>query len=163
MDSGDVDFLARCDSSWAPPDTWTPFWMGMAEYVSTKSKDRSTKVGCVIVGPDQEVRALGYNGFPRGIMDHIEARHARPAKYQWTEHAERNAIYNAARVGVSLKGCTAYLQWFPCVDCARGLIQSGVTRVVHKPYDIGDPKWGKDFHTSAEMLREAGVQCTEVK
>ena len=67
-------------------------------YVAEWSKDRSTKVGCVVIGPDREVRSMGYNGFPRGINDEIERRHARPDKY--TEHAERNAIYNAARVGV---------------------------------------------------------------
>jgi dCMP deaminase len=89
-------------------DSWDKFFMDMAKLVASKSKDRSRKVGCVIVGPDNEVRSVGYNGFPRGIADHIEWRHERPAKYKWTEHAERNAIYNSARAGIRTEGCRIY-------------------------------------------------------
>lgn len=102
----------------------------MAEYVSTKSKDKSTKVGAVIVGPNNEVLSVGWNGFPRGVNDDVEERHERPAKYEWTEHGERNAIYNAARHGIRLDGTTLYTTHDPCADCARAIVQSGIRHVV---------------------------------
>jgi dCMP deaminase len=112
---------------------WTEYFINIAEQVKEKSKDNNTKIGAVIVGEDNEILTTGYNSFPRGLNDNISERQERPEKYFWFEHAERNAIYNAARIGVSLKGSTAYLtSGLPCMDCARGLIQSGVKRVVCK-------------------------------
>lgn len=137
---------------------WDTYFMGLARQVATRSKDRSTKVGCVIVGPDNEIRSTGYNGFPRGIDDGNEARHSRPEKYLWTEHAERNAIYSAARVGVPLKDCRAYLPWFPCMDCARALVQSGIAELIAVQPDLADPKWGEDFKRVGVLLEEAGVR-----
>jgi dCMP deaminase len=131
--------------------------MGLARHVATRSKDRSTKVGCVIVGPDNEIRATGYNGFPRGVDDANQARHERPEKYLWTEHAERNAIYNAARIGTPLDGCRAYLPWFPCMDCARALVQVGIVELVALKPDLNDPKWGEDFKRVGTLLSEAGM------
>lgn len=137
--------------------SWDAYFMKLAFHVATRSKDRSTKVGCVIVGPDNEVRSTGYNGFPRGIDDGREDRHERPAKYLWTEHAERNAVYNAARMGTPLKGCRIYLPWFPCMDCARALVQCGIVEMIcHEP-DLNDPRWGNDFRTVQTLLSEAGV------
>jgi dCMP deaminase len=137
---------------------WDKRFLELALLVASWSKDRSRKVGCVIVGPDREVRTLGYNGFPRGVDDDLESRHVRPIKYQWTEHAERNAIYNAARVGVSLKGCTAYLPWFPCIDCARAIAQVGIAELVcgQQP-DLTDPTFGDQFARVPVLLEEAGV------
>ena len=77
-------------------DKWNSRFMDLARLVAGWSKDTSTKVGCVIIGPDKEIRSTGYNGFPRGVDDTIPAGHERPAKYDFTEHAERNAIYNAS-------------------------------------------------------------------
>jgi dCMP deaminase len=137
---------------------WDSRFMDMAKLVATWSKDRSRQTACVIVGTSKEVVSVGYNGFPRGIDDTVESRHERPAKYQWTEHAERNAIYNAVRCGISTLGCTAYLPWYPCADCARALIQAGVsTLVAYKP-DFNDPKWGDDFRCVEVMLNEAGLK-----
>ena len=140
------------------PFVWDRRFLAVAALVATWSKDRSRGVGCVIVGPDRDIRAVGFNGFPRGVDDDWPERHERPAKYAWTEHAERNAIYNAARVGVPLKGCTAYLPWFPCMDCARAIAQSGVAELVcgQRP-DLADPKWGTDFASVPVLLKEAGV------
>lgn len=133
------------------------FFMQRARDVAAGSPDRSTKVGCVIVGPDGLERAAGFNAMPRGVRDDINERHQRPAKYAWTEHAERNAIYAAARAGVPLDGCRVYLPWFPCCDCARALIQVGAVELVcHEP-DLSDPKWGEDFRRSLEMFTEAGM------
>lgn len=136
---------------------WDDYFMNLARAVAERSKDRSTKVGCVIVGPDNEIRSTGYNSFPRGINDDVPERHARPEKYVWTEHAERNAIYAAARVGTPLKGCKAYLPWFPCMDCARALIQSGIVELIGVQPDLNDPRWGEDFKRVGTLMAEAGV------
>lgn len=131
--------------------------MDLALHVGEWSKDRSTRVGCVVVGPDREIRSVGYNGFPRGIMDDMESRHARPLKYCWTEHAERNAIYNAARIGVSLQNCRMYLTWFPCVECARAIVQVGLAERVASRPNLSDPQWGEQFAISLALLEESGV------
>lgn len=137
--------------------SWDNYFMGLAGFVAGKSKDRSTKVGCVLVGPDNEIRSTGYNSFPRGIDDNVEARHERPEKYLWTEHAERNAIYNAARVGTPLKGCRAYTPLFPCMDCARGIVQVGIVEVISSAPDFDLPKWGDEFRRVVVLFAEADV------
>ena len=88
---------------------WVEYFQNLAHNVKLKSKDERTQVGAVIVGKDKEIVSTGYNSFPRGIKDDKKKRQERPEKYFWFEHAERNAIYNAARIGVSTKGCTMYL------------------------------------------------------
>jgi dCMP deaminase len=137
---------------------WDQYFIEMATLVSKKSKDRSTKVGCVIVGPNHEVRTTGYNGFCRGINDDIDERHDRPEKYFWVEHAERNAIYNAARNGIPLEGCTAYVSnLLPCADCTRGMIQSGIKRIMFCSGEANE-KWSESFQRSLIMAREAKVE-----
>lgn len=79
--------------------------MEVAELVASWSKDPSTKTGAIVVGPDREIRATGYNGLVRGVNDDVPERLERPTKYDFFEHAERNAIYNACLTGTSLKGC----------------------------------------------------------
>ena len=77
---------------------WVDYFLSIAEQVKLKSKDRNTQIGAVIVGEDNEILSTGYNSFPRGLNDDLDDRQNRPEKYFWFEHAERNAIYNAARV-----------------------------------------------------------------
>lgn len=132
--------------------------MDLARHVAGWSKDRSTQVGCVIVGPRREIRSVGFNGFPRYVDDDVDSRHERPAKYFWTEHAERNAIYNAAAHGTPLYKCTMYIDWYPCADCARAIIQSGITRLVCIEPDWQHEKWGADFCMVTELLDEAGIE-----
>ena len=109
---------------------WVEYFQNLAHQVKLKSKDERTQIGAVIVGEDKEIVSTGYNSFPRGIKDNVKERQERPEKYFWFEHAERNAIYNAARIGVSTKGCTMYLSCgIPCSDCARGIINAGITRI----------------------------------
>lgn len=143
--------------------SWDSFFLQMTNLVAQKSKDRSTKVGAVIVGPDNEVRSVGYNGFPRGVDDDVEARHQRPAKYLYTEHAERNALYNALRAGISVKGCRMYLSYTPCHDCARGVIQAGIAEIV-TPDTVfpGVGAWTDSISAGLQMLAEAGVQVRKV-
>lgn len=141
---------------------WHTYFIKMAQLVSEKSKDRSTKVGVVAVGCDKEVRSTGYNGFPRGVCDNVEERHSRPKKYYYTEHAERNCIYHAARIGVSLKDCTLYMNWepIPCTDCARAVIQAGITRLIGPPiiFSGKGAQWTESLVVSIEMLNEASIE-----
>ena len=90
-------------------DKWHKRFMEVAELVSTWSKDPSTKVGAIVVGPDREIRSTGYNGLVRGVDDKKPERLERPTKYDFFEHAERNAVYNACLIGASLKGCVIYV------------------------------------------------------
>lgn len=109
---------------------WDRYFITLCYLVALKSKDERTKYGAVIVGPDNEIRSSGYNSFPRDVNDFMNERQERPEKYFWIEHAERNAIYNAARVGVPLKGTRIYVQGIPCMDCARAIVQSGIKEVI---------------------------------
>lgn len=140
---------------------WTEYFLNIAEQVKLKSKDQSTQIGAVIVGQDNEVLSTGYNSFPRGMDDSIQERQERPEKYFWFEHAERNAIYNAARIGVSLKNSTIYLtSGLPCMDCARGIVNSGIKTVWCKRVCTtkNKEKWEESQSKSMQLLNECGVQ-----
>jgi len=131
--------------------------MDICDVVAKKSKDSSTKVGCVIVGPHNEIRGVGFNGMPRGIDDDIADRHGRPEKYKWFEHAERNAIFNCARSGVSTDGCRLYVNSLPpCSDCARAIIQSGIREVILSSLEYPE-RWADQCGTALAMMREAGI------
>lgn len=138
---------------------WDKRFLELAEHISTWSKDKSRGVGAVIVNEDKRVISFGYNGFPSGCDDTVEARHERPAKYDWTVHAEENAIANAARVGVATKNTTMYLNLFPCARCAGNLINAGIKKiVVSKAPDYTDTKYGAEFKISREKLIESDVE-----
>ena len=136
---------------------WDKRLLKLAKHISEWSKDPSTKVGCVVVGPDRELRSTGFNGLPRGIEDNEERLNNREIKYPLICHAEENAIMHAALIGISLKGCTAYVTWPPCTRCARSLIQAGVSTIVY-PENIEIPeRWMDDFNLSLNMLKEAKI------
>ena len=138
-------------------DKWDMRFLDLATHISEWSKDPSTKVGCVVVGPDREIRSTGFNGFPRGILDSDDRLTDRDLKYPLICHAEENAIIHAARIGLALKGCTAYVTWPPCTRCARSLIQAGISEIViPSGLEIPD-RWKTDFETSMGLLREAEV------
>ena len=136
---------------------WDQRFLNLADHISGWSKDPSTKVGCVVVGEDREIRSTGFNGFPRGIADDFERLSDREKKYPLICHAEENAIMHAARIGLSLKGCTAYVTWPPCTRCARSLIQAGVIEVVYPANSEVPERWMSDFVMSTDMLTEAGL------
>jgi dCMP deaminase len=109
---------------------------------------------------------MGFNGFPRGVEEYDTERWQRPEKYHWIEHAERNAIYNAARHGIKLEGARVYLNWEPkpCADCTRALIQVGVKEIVgpnRKFKGVGAGKHYSIEHAD-QMLHEAGVKVRYV-
>ena len=135
---------------------WDLRFIGLAQHISTWSKDPSTKVGCVVVGEDREIRSTGFNGFPRGINDDEERLTDREKKYPLICHAEENAIMHAARIGVSLKDSTAYVTWPPCSRCARSLIQAGIREIVYPETGKIPERWIEDFTISDSMLNEAG-------
>ena len=135
---------------------WDLRFLGLAKHIAGWSIDPSTQVGCVVVGPDREIRSTGFNGFPRGIEDSQERLLSRELKYPLICHAEENAIMHAARIGVALKDCIAYVTWPPCTRCARSLVQAGIREVVF-PADEVPERWREDFDLSLSLLREAGV------
>lgn len=138
-------------------DKWDERFVKLAMHIAKWSKDPSTKVGCVVVGEDREIRSTGFNGFPRGIKDDAVRLQDREKKYPLICHAEENAIMHAARIGISLKGSTAYVTWPPCSRCARSLIQSGIKEIIYPtPGEIPE-RWVEDFNISNGMISEAGV------
>lgn len=126
------------------------------------SKDRSTKVGCVFIGKYNEVLSIGYNGFVRGVDDNEDSRHERPEKYFWSEHSERNAIFNAARIGISLKDASVYITSLPpCVDCARSLVQVGVKRIILEQKAFNNERtdfWSKEWGKISSMFKETKIE-----
>ena len=140
---------------------WDQRFLNLAEHISGWSKAPSTQVGCVVVGEDREIRSTGFNGFPRGIADDSERLSDREQKYPLICHAEENAIMHAARIGLSLKGCTAYVTWPPCTRCARSLIQAGVIEVVYPSGSEVPERWMSDFEMSTQMMNEAGLKIRQ--
>ena len=142
-------------------DKWHYRFMELARLIASWSKDPNTKTGAVVVGPDREIRATGYNGLVRGVNDDIPERMERPTKYDFFEHAERNAVYNACLTGTSLKGCVLYATHPPCTDCARAIIQSGIktviTRELETRKDISGQTWRDKLDYSRQMFEESGV------
>lgn len=137
---------------------WNKRFIALADHVATWSKDESTKVGAVIVGPDREVRSMGYNGQVRGADDTDPVRTQRPTKYRHFEHAERNAIFNAARAGICTTGCSIYCTLHPCMDCARAIVQSGIHSVVTRKPDLTLPTWGEQFVEVQALMHETNVR-----
>ncbi len=109
---------------------WDEYFINMLPSVAAKSKDPDTKVGCIIVSDNNSILTTGYNDFPRKVNHHPE-RYKRPLKYDYVSHAEKNAIYNSARNGVSLDGATIYISFMPCNECVNAIIGSGISKVIY--------------------------------
>lgn len=127
--------------------------------METTSTDPDTQVGCVITDLDGHIVMTGSNHHTFGVSPSKE-NSARPEKYDWIEHAERNAIYAAARKGVPLEFSTMHLPGFPCVECARAIAQSGISRLVHGSTEGWDEERYK-FSKSRKILAMAGVELIE--
>lgn len=151
---------------------WDRHFLKRCLLAAEMSKDPRTRVGAIIVGPDREQRADGFNGFPRGIADTVERLNDRDLKMKLIVHAERNAICNAARIGVSIKDCTLYLAatddteltWGgpPCSACAIELIQAGIKHIVTYPIKAVPSRWHDDLAFSKNIIFEAGLTYREV-
>lgn len=151
---------------------WDRHFLQLALDNARMSKDPSTKVGAVIVGPDRETLTSGFNGLPRGILDTEERLGNRDLKLKIIVHAEMNAVLTAARIGIPLKGCSLYLAasdgsgnvWGgpPCTRCTVELIQSGIIEVVTWPFKTVPSRWLDDLAEAKALLEEAGIRYREV-
>lgn len=138
-------------------ESWDVWFMGLAKYIATRSKDPSTKCGAVIVRPDRTIAATGYNGFPRGISDAPELLANREEKYKRVIHCEMNAILTARE---PLHGYTLYVWPFlTCERCAVHVIQAGIERVVApqaSPEHL--QRWADSFRLARDLFQEADVE-----
>lgn len=132
-------------------------YLELAYKCALRSPDPSTQNGAVIIGVDGDM-VLSCNMFPRGVGV-TDYRLQRPQKYSYIEHAERNGVYAAAKRGMKLEGATMYCPWFACADCARGIIQSGITRVVgHQAmFDSTPDHWKESIAVANGMMFDAGI------
>ena len=137
---------------------WELRWFQLVDLVASWSSDPSTKVGAVIIPENSDIPIIGWNGFPRGVADTPERYADRDIKYMLVAHAESNAIINAARNGVNLKGSTIYISHPPCNECSKLIVQSGIKKVIHRPLtpDMAS-RWGKLLKYSDLLLSEGNV------
>ena len=140
--------------------SWDEYFMGVAMLAARRSKDPSTQVGACIVSQDNIIISTGYNGMPKGCSDDEFpwAREGEDTKYPYVVHAELNAILNAN--GRDLRGSKLYVALFPCNECAKAIIQSGIRQV----YFLSD-KYATTPTTlaSKRMLDAAGVTYTRLR
>lgn len=147
---------------------WDEYWLNMVYFIASRSTDDSTHIGAVVVDDDHVLRSIGYNGFCRGVNHDDPKKQLRPAKYLHMEHAERNAIYSAARTGMVLKGCTIFSNGIPCCDCARAIVQAGIKRVVvdlnwdKAQTEVYANKWAEQFIQTKALFDECGIELVEV-
>ncbi len=130
--------------------------LNLAGAIAQFSKDPSTQVGAVILGPNGEGGPWGYNGAPRGCSADEDERVERPEKYFWMEHAERNAIYTAARTGFTTVGCTMVITHPPCMDCARAIVQAGIKEVYWR---IPSPEFEARWKEHSERVHRLFYEC----
>lgn len=140
--------------------SWDEYFMSVAVLSSKRSKDPNTQVGACIVSPENKIVGTGYNGFPIGCSDDVLpwSREGNPidTKYMYVCHAELNAILNSTK---DLKGCKIYVALFPCNECAKAIIQSGIKTVIYK-----DDKYANTdgVKASKRMFDEAGVEYRQM-
>jgi len=141
--------------------SWDEYFMGVALLSAHRSKDPNTQVGACIVNDKNKIVGAGYNGMPIGCDDDDfpweKQGEFLQTKYPFICHAELNAILN--NIGMDLRGCKIYTALFPCNECAKAIIQSGITEVIY----LSDKYEGTDvFKASRLMLGKAGVNCRKV-
>ncbi len=140
--------------------TWDEYFMGVALLASKRSKDPNTQVGACIVDSNNIILSTGYNGFPYGCSDDVFPwdREGEDTKYKYVVHAELNAILNAR--GKNLKGAKLYVDLFPCNECAKAIIQSGISELVYLYDKYAD---SEETIASKRMLEAAGIVCRVFK
>ncbi len=140
--------------------SWDEYFMGIAMLAARRSKDPNTQVGACIVSQDKIIISTGYNGMPKGCSDDEFPweREGEQTKYPYVVHAELNAILNAN--GRDLRGSKLYVALFPCNECAKAIIQSGVQEVVYLSNKYRD---SMATMASQRMLDAAGVKCTQLR
>ncbi len=141
--------------------SWDQYFMGVAKLSSLRSKDPSTQVGACIINPDKRIVGIGYNGLPQGCSDETfpwanEGEYV-DTKYPYVVHAEANAILNAT---TNLKGSSIYVTLFPCNECTKLIIQSGIREIVFEDDKYKD---SKEHHAAIKMLNASGVTYRQIK
>ena len=141
--------------------TWDEYFMGIALLSAQRSKDSNTQVGACIVSGDNKILSVGYNGMPTGCYDdempwEREGENSLDTKYPFVCHAELNAIFN--RSTGSVKNSKIYVSLFPCNECAKAIIQSGIKEVIYMEDKYAD---SEDVIASKRMFDMAGVKYTE--
>ena len=159
----EIDFKCKFN------EEWVSYFMNIARVVATKSKDPSTKVGCVVVDTaTKRIMATGYNGFPPGVNED-KSRWERPTKYDFVTHAEQNCIAAAARFGICLTGATMFVTLHPCVDCAKLIASAGISNIVFIESELErkqDRDWITHLENAKAIFRESNITLiavTEVK
>ena len=140
--------------------SWETYFMGIAHLSALRSKDPNTQVGAVIVDQEHKVVSIGYNGFPKGCSDDEypweNEGSSLETKYVYVVHAELNAILNSPR---TVKGCSIYVSLFPCHECAKAIIQSGIQEIV---YESDKYASSESVLASKRMLESAGVKMVQL-
>lgn len=145
------------------PPSWDELFFRHVYLIASKSKDYYTKIGGILV-KNNRIISEGYNGICSNINDSIIERNERPEKYFWYEHAERNCIFSAARLGCSTENSILYTNSIPCADCTRAIIQSGIIEIiVHKQwmdheYTFKRNKWDESTTRSKIMISESNLK-----
>jgi len=137
---------------------WDSWFLGLAVYASTASKDPSTKCGAVVVNPERDKIFYGYNGFPGSIEDKEEWLADRPTKLATSIHAEMNAILKA---DCSVRGWTLYVNNFPCSNCAKHVIAKGIVEIHYIKNDDLAKRWADSFTETRLLFERAGVKVVE--
>ena len=132
----------------------------LARAVAPNSPNRVRQVGAAIAPADGGEPIVACNTFPTGVQD-LDWRHEGDGRFVWMEHAERNAIFAAARAGRALAGATIATTFFPCIDCARAIVQCGFKRLITPPPAFDDPVWGVAFERSHIILEEGGIELSD--
>lgn len=138
--------------------SWDVRYFRLAGYISSWSKDPSTKVGAVLVGRDPRRIAVGYNGFPSGVEDSEDRLSNQETRYKLTQHAERNVLDNATFDAV---GAVLFSTQMPCSECAKSIVSRGVSRVVSPSYPDKEP-WKSDAWWTVLLFREGGIVFVEI-
>jgi dCMP deaminase len=131
--------------------------INLAALAASDSPNRVRQVGAAILTCDGGEPIAACNTFPKGVAD-LDWRHEGDGRLVWMEHAERNAIFAAARQGRALAGATIASTFFPCIDCARAIVQAGIARLLSPEPALDDVVWGQSFLRSRVILEEGGVE-----
>lgn len=135
----------------------------MSHIVAERSPNRGTKVGAVIYHPvSQATLSVGVNKLPQGMDVTREELHQAPLKGMVWEHAERNAIFLAARHGVRTEGMGIAVNWYPCAECARAIVDAGITQLVCSEPDFRNERWKASWLTAQHILHCGGVEVLYV-
>ena len=140
-------------------EEWDEYFLAVAQTIARKSKDPKCQVGAVIVSEDKLVLSTGFNGLARGVYDDEDLLADVEEKLNWICHAEANAVLNAARHGIALRGCSIFVTKFPCLGCCNAIAQAGITRIyTHDKKFWDDDPADKTHERKPRLLKEAGIQ-----